>query len=144
MFSKCLRVIILAFLLTVPFPFIVQVKPESMELSLIWKLKASSFEVGRPVIGDLNGDGCLDVIVGTWEGVVYAINGKNGSTLWSFKAAEAVYPSIPAVGDADGDGVPEVVFGSYDYNLYVLNGEDGSLLWKYHTGGEVAFSPNNC
>ena len=81
------------------------------------------------------------MVVGSWDNNVYALNGEDGSVLWSYTTGYLIYSSSPALGDVDGDGKLEVVIGSDDNKIYALNGEDGSLLWSYATGREVESSP---
>lgn len=104
-----------------------------------------------PALGDIDGDGLLEVIVGTYrypeeiggegEGKVYAWNG-DGSLVsgWPLTLGTGYYAySSPALGDIDGDGKLEVVCGVSnnridiedpllnDGKVYVWNG-DGSIL----------------
>lgn len=109
----------------------------------IWEIIQSS-----PAIADLDGDGWLDIIVGT--GTFYY--NHSGTTLghrvyawdhtgtalpgWAGGVAVGDAPnSSPAVGDIDGDGQLEVVIGllygsgTRPGYLYAFN-HDGSLLWR--------------
>lgn len=93
-----------------------------------------------PALGDVDSDDMLEVIIGSNDGNVYALNGEDGSKLWNFTTGDVV-DSSPALGDVDGDGTLEVVIGSWDNKTYALNGEDGSELWNFTTGGLVGNSP---
>jgi hypothetical protein len=70
------------------------------------------FAWGSPVIGDVNGDGANDTVVGGQDGLLYAYDG-NGAVLpgWPARATSAI-DSTPAIGDVDGDGRNEVVVGT--------------------------------
>ncbi|MGQ4892660.1 MAG: hypothetical protein ACP6IP_09260, partial [Candidatus Njordarchaeia archaeon] len=87
-------------------------------------------------LGDLSGDGGLDVVVGSDDGFVYALDGLNGSLLWKVKT----YPgdSSPILGDVDGDGLLDVITGSY--YLYVID-HRGYVLWMGSIVNDVAGSP---
>ena len=81
-----------------------------------------------PAFGDIDGDGKLEVVVAPYN-VVHAINGEDGSLLWSYPIPFS-YPILsPLLADIDGDGRLEVIIGGD--KIYTLNGEDGSLLWSY-------------
>ena len=95
---------------------------------------------GSPALGDIDGDGKQEVIVGSYNRNIYALNGENGSFLWSYTTGGSILSS-PALGDIDGDGRLEGVVGSYDGKVYALNGENGSFLWSYTTGDTIAGSP---
>ena len=112
----------------------------SLQGSLLWKFKTNGSIHGTAAIGDIDGDGLLEVVFGSNDGYVYALNGEDGSLLWSYRTNGPVWSS-PSLGDIDGDGLLEVVFGSNDGYVYALNGEDGSLLWNFNASGIVTISP---
>ena len=82
-----------------------------------------------PAIGDINGDGSVEVIVGSLDSSVYALRGTDGSLLWFYKTGHWV-ESQPAIGDINYDGNIEIVVGSWNNSLYALRGTDGSLIWQ--------------
>ncbi|MFC2174888.1 FG-GAP-like repeat-containing protein [archaeon] len=78
------------------------------------------------VVGDLDGDGEIEIILPAYgEGKVYAFH-LNGTEYWS-NSHDGSYNSdtMPAVGDIDDDGDLEVVYAAWSGSLYVWNG-DGS------------------
>lgn len=86
--------------------------------SLNWIFSgATDWMESAPTIG---ADGT--VYAGSWDGVLYAIDGANGSLKWSF-ATGAVLIGSPAVGS---DGT--VFMGSNDSFFYAIH-PDGSLKW---------------
>ncbi|MGQ4913324.1 MAG: FG-GAP-like repeat-containing protein [Candidatus Asgardarchaeia archaeon] len=107
---------------------------------LLWRCTTGSAVVSSPALGDVDGDGKLEVIIGSYDNNIYVLSGENGTCLWKYLTGDLVRSS-PALGDVDGDGKLEVIIGSDDNNIYVLNGEDGTRLWKYATGSWVDSSP---
>ncbi|MEO7175550.1 MAG: PQQ-binding-like beta-propeller repeat protein [Saprospiraceae bacterium] len=90
-----------------------------------------------PTIVDLNMDGELDFVVGTWTfgtdtNHIYAYTANNQKLLWSKPLPNHMYHGTTTA-DIDKDGKPELIFGDYNGILHALNGEDGSTLWEYQT-----------
>ncbi|MDD5528694.1 MAG: PQQ-binding-like beta-propeller repeat protein [bacterium] len=94
-----------------------------------------------PAVGDINGDGDLEIVFGSWDGKIYALD-HDGNCLWSYSTPTGdKIESSPAITDIDNNNGPlEIVFGSDDNNVYVLNA-NGSFRWTYATGGDVESSP---
>ncbi len=92
------------------------------------------------VIGDIDADGTIEVVVGSDDYNIYALNGENGTIQWSYTTGEMVYSS-PALGDIDGDGTIEIVIGSHDGTLRVLNGENGTIQWSKTLPDSVFSTP---
>jgi|GEM_PF-722020 outer membrane protein assembly factor BamB len=88
-------------------------------------------------IGDLNDDNVPDILVpGTSTNKnAHALNGINGSLLWSFPTGGEV--NCCMVYDVDLDGYNEALVGSDDQNIYVIDGITGTTEWSYSTAGDV-------
>ncbi|MBN2006010.1 MAG: VCBS repeat-containing protein [Anaerolineae bacterium] len=86
-----------------------------------------------PAIADLNGDGWLDIVVGTgnyYAGAEYAVYAwdRLGNALPGWPAATGGYVlGAPSVGDIDGDSQPEVVVGCNDGKAYAFNGNGSAV-----------------
>ncbi len=97
-----------------------------------------SGEVGfatSPAVADLEGDGTLEVVVGSYDTNVYCILGDGGFE-WKYKTGGAV-TSSPVTADLDGDGTLEVIVGSADGAVYVLD-HTGAHRWHFDTGGSIS------
>jgi outer membrane protein assembly factor BamB len=106
--------------------------------SLLWSINpfnqsSDTIFDSSPAIGDINGDGEIEVVISTGKQKIFAFKGDDGSVLWSF-STNWWNPTPPVLGDINGDGLLEVVVGSGDSNLYAINGKDGSLLWSFSFG----------
>jgi len=105
-----------------------------------WSFGARDLVESSPAVADINGDGKLEVVVGSHDKNAYAVNGQTGALLWQFSTGDWVLPS-PAIGDIDGDGQAEVVIASHDENVYALNGKTGQLKWTAQTLFRITSSP---
>lgn len=82
-----------------------------------------------PITGDWN------IYVGSYDGVLYCLDGKTGNEVWSYVTGGPI-DSSPAI---SREGV--VYFGSLDGNVYALDATAGTLLWNFTTDGQVFSSP---
>lgn len=86
---------------------------------------------------DLTDDGVLDIVIGgggpefaeTDLGVM-ALDGQDGSLLWSVPARNQVVGS-PVFKDLNNDDTPDVIIAGRSAILYAINGENGELLWEF-------------
>jgi outer membrane protein assembly factor BamB len=103
-----------------------------------WTFETDAASGGTPMAGDINNDGEMEIVWGSSDGVLYALD-QDGNDIWTFQASGALL-APPGIADVDGDGLNEVVFGGFyfktgDPNLYAVNGEDGTLIWTFSTEG---------
>lgn len=92
-----------------------------------------------PRMADLDGDGALEIVVGSTDKHIYAV-GADGRVRWRY-ATEDMILSTPAIADIDPlqPGL-EVVIGSGDGSVSLLNSA-GQLIWNRPTGWTVRSSP---
>jgi outer membrane protein assembly factor BamB len=97
--------------------------------SLEWYYAAPQY-VGAPTsVGDLNGDGHLEIAFVAYNRL--GILSHTGGLLWSYTTGGNMFRGA-AIDDLNGDGTLDLVFGSEDGILRVASGDDGSLVWSYN------------
>ena len=101
--------------------------------------KAFPYGIHAISVADINGDGTLEILTvvsGADGEILYAIDGKNGSTIWQQPVGTAKSQAgmpVPLVADMDGDGSPEIVVGGSNF-VYTIDGNTGKQPHGYHVG----------
>jgi outer membrane protein assembly factor BamB len=89
-----------------------------------------------PSLADIDGDGKLEVLVGTANfantGGIYAIE-SDGTLKWKYNSGDYGTYASPAIEDIDSDGLKEIAFVSYAGKIIVLE-HDGTLKWMLNKG----------
>jgi len=106
-------------------------------LTQMWERKVGEVVHSSVAIGDINGDGRLELVHGAGDfyrrnadsNSVFAWHVEDGSPVpgWPQRTGGITWSS-PVLADLTGDGVPEVISGSRDHHLYAWRG-NGSRLW---------------
>ncbi|MEM0473116.1 MAG: PQQ-binding-like beta-propeller repeat protein [Candidatus Aenigmatarchaeota archaeon] len=111
----------------------------AVNASEIWKFLTNGFIYSSPAIGDVDGDGNIDVVFASYDRKLYSLIGYNGTKLFEFLTNNSIASSPSLL--ATQESYMKIITASYDGNVYAINGSDGSKLWNFTTGGLIFSSP---
>lgn len=73
--------------------------------SLLWKKNISGVVYHGSAIGDLDGDGREEILLGSYNDTLYCLDAQTGDTRWTYHAGVNYTPAAPVVlADLDRDG----------------------------------------
>jgi len=70
------------------------------------------------VTADIDGDTAMEIVVGGYDGWLYALEGESGKLEWSINIHNAV--GDPILGDVDGDGLIDILAPTADGYLNLV------------------------
>lgn len=91
---------------------------------MAWQTSISGDFFASPVVADVIGDGVLEVVAITQEGVIHLLNASNGDETWSATLGTRVFAS-PALFDFTGNRLPDILVLGRDGTLRVIDGVRG-------------------
>jgi outer membrane protein assembly factor BamB len=119
-----------------------QIHTYTESLESIWRYQGGGRIVALPVFTDVNGDRIDDLVFGTLEMDVIALDGSTGFELWRFFDAESEIVTSPVSLHLNDDRIGDVVFSTRKGTLYGLDGENGWGLWRKSLTGRLAGPPS--
>jgi endoglucanase len=109
----------------------------------LWQKRVGAINWGNALWADLDGDGRHEIVAGTEDAGIHALD-ATGKSLWQFSkfsGARAVAVLAPlAAADLDADGKSEI-FAVDKAGPFCLNA-DGTLRWSLQTGDEFQSAPS--
>jgi hypothetical protein len=114
-----------------------------------WSYNADSLQAGpaqAPVLGDLDGDGTLEVVLALADGRVLVLDGADGSVKGWFAVTDGLqseWTAGPILGDINADGRPELILAAADGRLWIVDSSLGlvhqaPMLARLAAGAGVA------
>ena len=77
----------------------------------LWHLDTKSPSYGSGAVADVNGDGTLEIVFGTYynDEHLYCVSAADGRVLWKHKSERGPFDASVAIADLDKDGKPEIL-----------------------------------
>ena len=119
-------------------------KPVKVILQKTWETSVSSAVVASPSLGDLNGDGYLNLAVADVGGTVYGLDARHGGLIWNtpFKSGGGpLTASLLPVDINKQDGSLDVILATATKGVLALDGDNRNPIWTAQTGTAVPATP---
>jgi len=101
-----------------------------------------------PAVGDVDGDGGLDLVFGSWDGHLYCVDAAGNMNWKVFLSDGPTAPQLnssPTLADVDGNPATlEIFMGSgvgFTWGRLYVIGSDGAELARFDTSSLVQSSP---
>ena len=106
---------------------------------LVWSSKACSNTIDQPTIADIDRDGGCELLVASWDGCLYCLDGGTGGEEWRFKTSASIR-SPPIVADVNKDSEYEALVWDDAGSLFCVS-LFGAEIWNFTLPTPEARSP---
>lgn len=102
--------------------------------ALLWSTEVGGSD-SPPTLADIDQDGDIEILHGTFKGTVVCLNAETGAIEWDLVIdASGIVQSAPAILDADMDGNLDFVIANWSFGnnqkFLCYRGVDQQLLWE--------------
>jgi outer membrane protein assembly factor BamB len=113
------------------------------ELNEGWRRNLGAAITASPTVSDINQDGDDEIIIGTEDGILYALRMCDGMELWRVRCGTSIRATA-AVCDVDGDGASEVIVSGYGAWMFCLAGTTGVEKWRKYLPKHEFYRASKC
>jgi hypothetical protein len=124
---------------------------DDLELDAKFRLSGQAAAIkSTPAVGDLDGNGEREIVVGSENGKVHAFHSnESGNVEWTFNSNTSNSISSPVLSDINNDGELEVIIGdtgstgsggAVKGSIYAID-SNGNGLWSYYSNDDIISSP---
>lgn len=112
-------------------PSLRPIKAQKVILQKLWEHTTQAAVSASPSLGDLNGDGYVNMAVADVNGIVYGLDGRQGGLIWNseFRSGGAVLSSPLLVDINERDGELDVVVGTTTKGVMAIDGGTMRQIW---------------
>ena len=116
-------------------------KTQKVIMQRAWEYPTSGIIAASLSLGDLNGDGYIDIVAADMSGTIYALDGRQGGLVWNspFQSGGGNIHAFPLLVDInEQDGVLDVVVGTSTKGVLTIDGGTMRPIWIGQIGSAVS------
>ena len=125
-------------------PAFLPTKPQKVILQKLWEQPTYMAVTTSPSLGDVNGDKQMDVVTADMGGIVYAMDTRQGGSIWNepLITKGGALTSSPLLADINQkDGEFDVVMATTTQGVWTINGSDRKLIWNGKLNSPASGTP---
>ncbi|MBN2029955.1 FHA domain-containing protein [bacterium] len=122
-------------------PGLRQGEPQKVILQKAWEYPTRGVVAASPSLGDLNGDGYINIVAADMAGTVYALDGRQGGLIWNsvFQSGGGAVRISPLLADInEQDGELDVIVGTSTKGVLTIDGGTMRTIWLGQIGSAVS------
>ena len=104
----------------------------------VWTYTTGNWIISQATVADIDGDGNPEVVVGSYDHIIYAFDGRTGALEWTRNLGSVAGEYTPNIADMDNDSALEVVISTWSGDVFVLDGATGTVEVSRNIGGTDA------
>ena len=119
-------------------------KLQKVIMQTLWEQPTRGAVLASPSLGDLNGDGYVNVVAADIQGTIYALDGRQGGLIWNseFRSSGGAITAPPLLVDInEKDGELDVVVGTTTKGVLAIDGGTMRQIWVGQVGSAVPSTP---
>jgi len=118
--------------------------PQAVIMQKVWEYNTRGAIAASPSLGDLNGDGFINLVAADANGMVYGLDARQGGLIWNseFNSAAGPILSSPLLADINKkDGELDAVVGTATKGVFAIDGYTMRRIWVGRTSKIATSSP---
>lgn len=114
--------------------------PHRVIMQALWEQSTKAAVGAALSVGDLNGDGYINLVAADKGGLVYGLDGRQGGMVWNaeYSTSGGAITAAPLLVDInEADNKLDVIIGTTTRGVHAIDGETKRLIWNGRVGSGV-------